>query len=348
MTDRTSTVDVRRWETRLAIVIPCYNEQDVLPETCRQVVAVLDRMRQAGKIGSASRVYFVDDGSSDATWRIITDFALSGSPVVGIKLSRNLGHQHALLAGMLSAQGDAVVSVDADLQDDLNAIERMVDQFHDGCDVVYGVRKRRDADTPGKRLSAGIFYRLMAALGAKTVYNHADFRLMSRRVVESLRGFREVNLFLRGIVPLIGFRSSVVEYERGARFAGESKYGLRSMLGLALEGITSFSVLPLRMVSLLGLTVFVGAVGVTLWALWVALFTDKSVPGWASIVLPMYFLGGVELLALGVIGEYLGRLYLEAKSRPRYFIEQTVGDPGSHASVDRALANEAGQATFER
>ena len=320
----------------------------MLPETCRQLVALLDRMRQARKIASSSRVYFVDDGSSDATWRIITDFAYDGLPVAGIKLSRNLGHQQALLAGLLSAQGDALVSVDADLQDDLRAIEQMLDHFHDGCDVVYGVRSRRDTDTLGKKLSAGIFYRVMATLGAKTVYNHADFRLMSRRVIESLRGFREVNLFLRGIIPLIGFRSRVVEYERAARFAGKSKYGMRRMLGLALDGITSFSVLPLRLVSLLGLTIFVGAIGVTVWALWLALFTDKTIPGWASVVVPMYFLGGVELLALGVIGEYLGRLYLEAKARPRYFVEQTVGDFITDQSAVPKLAQQSVQTPLER
>jgi glycosyltransferase involved in cell wall biosynthesis len=348
MTDRTSSIETRGRETRLAVVIPCYNEQDVLPETCRRVIALLSRLRGAGKIGAASRIYFVDDGSSDATWRIIADFAREGSPIVGIKLSRNLGHQHALLAGLLSAQGDALVTIDADLQDDLQAIEGMVDRFHDGCDIVYGVRKRRDSDSVGKRLSAAIFYRLMTVLGAGTVVNHADFRLMSRRVIESLRGFREVNLFLRGIIPLIGFRSSVVEYERGARFAGRSKYGVREMLSLALDAVTSFSVLPLRLVSLLGLTVFVGAIGVTLWALWAALFTDKTIPGWASVVLPMYFLGGVELLALGVIGEYLGRLYLEAKARPRYFIEQTVGDFSSDQSVERKLEQQPVQAPLER
>jgi polyisoprenyl-phosphate glycosyltransferase len=348
MTDRTSSIETRGRETRLAVVIPCYNEQDVLPETCRRVIALLSRLREAGKIDAASRIYFVDDGSSDATWRIIADFARDGLPVVGIKLSRNLGHQHALLAGLLSAQGDALVSIDADLQDDLHAIEAMVDRFRDGCDVVYGVRKRRDSDSVGKRLSAAIFYRLMTVLGAGTVSNHADFRLMSRRAIESLRGFREVNLFLRGIVPLIGFRSDVVEYERGTRFAGRSKYGVREMLSLALDAVTSFSVLPLRLVSLLGLTVFVGAIGVTVWALWAALFTDKTIPGWASVVLPMYFLGGVELLALGVIGEYLGKLYLETKARPRYFVEQIVGDVAPETSAECAEMREAVQAPLER
>lgn len=348
MTDEASNVGTRGSETRLAIVVPCYNEQDVLPEACRRMIALLGQLRAAGKIGPGSRVYFVDDGSNDATWRMIADFARAGLPVVGIKLSRNLGHQNALLAGLLSAEGEALVSIDADLQDDLQAVVQMVDHFQAGCDVVYGVRRRRDSDTLGKRFSADLFYRTMAGLGARTVHNHADFRLMSRRVVESLRGFREVNLFLRGIVPLIGFRSCVVEYDRSARFAGESKYGVRKMFGLALDAITSFSVLPLRLVSLLGLAVFVGTVGVSAWALWAALFTDRTIPGWASVVLPMYFLGGVELLALGVIGEYLGKLYLESKGRPRYFVEQIVGDAGAQSGLEAARMREPTRAPAER
>jgi glycosyltransferase involved in cell wall biosynthesis len=246
-------------------------------------------------------------------------------PVVGIKLSRNRGHQNALLAGLFHAEGDAVVSIDADLQDDLEAIEKMLDHYHRGCDVVYGVRERRQSDSFFKRLSAESFYRLLSAMGAQTIFNHADYRLMSRRAVDALRGFREVNLYLRGIVPLIGFRSAVVEYERSSRFAGESKYPLRKMLALALDAITSFSVVPLRFISLIGFLVFAGSMAVTAWALWVALVSDKAVPGWASIVLPMYFLGGVQLLALGAIGEYLGKLYVETKSRPRFFVEQVVG-----------------------
>jgi len=219
-----------------------------------------------------------------------------------------------------------VVSIDADLQDDLEAIEAMLDCHHRGCDIVYGVRKRRQADSLFKRLSAESFYRLLSAFGAQTVFNHADYRLMSRRVVDALRDFREVNLYLRGIVPLIGFESAIVEYERSARFAGESKYPLRKMVALALDAITSFSTVPLRLISLLGLAVFAGSMAVTAWALWVAIVSDKAVPGWASIVLPMYFLGGVQLLALGAIGEYLGKLYVETMSRPRFFVEQVIGD----------------------
>ncbi len=325
--------------TRLAIVVPCRDEQEVLPETCKRLVGLLARLHAAGKVAAESRIYLVDDGSRDATWTIILDLVRARLPVVGVKLSRNCGHQNALLAGLLSAAGDAVVSIDADLQDDIEAIEAMLDHFRDGCDVVYGVRKRRDADSSLKRIAAESFYHLMKSLGAQTIHNHADYRLLSRRVVESLKDYREVNLYLRGIIPLIGFRSAVVEYERNARFAGESKYPLRKMLGLALDAITSFSVFPLRLISLLGLVVFIGAMGVTGWALWAALFTDRAIPGWASVVLPMYFLGGVQLLALGVIGEYLGKLYIEAKSRPRFFVEQVFGEdspaaPFAHQGTD--------------
>jgi glycosyltransferase involved in cell wall biosynthesis len=244
-----------------------------------------------------------------------------------------------LLAGLLSAEGDAIVSVDADLQDDLEAIEHMLDHFHEGCDVVYGVRARRDTDSFLKKFTAEGFYRMMAGLGAQTVHNHADYRLMSRRAIESLRGYREVNLYLRGIIPLIGYRSAIVEYARSARFAGKSKYPLRKMLALALDAVTSFSVFPLRLISFLGFMIFTGAMGATAWALFAALFTDRVVPGWASIVLPMYFLGGIQLLALGVIGEYLGKLYVEAKSRPRFFIEQVLGDAAgrSNATLDAAI-----------
>jgi len=321
--------------TKLAIVVPCYNEQEVLPETCARMTALLARLQSVGKISEESRVYFVDDGSRDRTWSIIADFVRSGLPVIGVKLSRNFGHQNALLAGLLSAEGDAMVSVDADLQDDLRAIEEMLDHFHRGCDIVYGVRKRRETDSFFKRLSAESFYRLLASMGAQTVFNHADYRLMSSRAVEALRGFREVNLYLRGIVPLIGLRSAVVEYTRSARHAGESKYPLRRMIGLALDAITSFSIIPLRLISLLGLVVFAGSMAVTVWALWVALVSDKAIPGWASVVLPMYFLGGVQLLALGAIGEYLGKLYVEAKSRPRFFVEQTIGDASARGPLSQ-------------
>jgi len=315
--------------TVLSIVVPCYNEQEALPETSRQLLALRSRLVAAGKIADDSRIVFVDDGSRDRTWTMIEEYAAADLPVVGVKLSRNRGHQNALLAGLFAARGDAVVSVDADLQDDINAIEGMVDNFRQGCDVVYGVRSSRDTDTVFKRLTARGFYRLMELLGAQTVRDHADYRLMSRRAIEALREYGETNLYLRGIIPLLGFRSATVEYARQARIAGESKYPLRRMMSLALNAITSFSIVPLRLISAIGFLVFAASLFVLGWTLWVALFTDRAIPGWASITLPIYFLGGIQLLSLGVIGEYLGKLYVEAKRRPRYLIERIVeGQPG--------------------
>lgn len=305
----------------LSIVVPCYNEEEVLPETTRRLVALLAALRGAGKASEASRIFYVDDGSRDGTWRAIERFVDEGLPVVGVKLSRNRGHQNALLAGLFAADGEAVVSVDADLQDDLGAIERMLEHFEQGCDVVYGVRKRRDSDRALKRLSAQAFYRVMGWMGADTVYNHADYRLLSRRAVEALKEYREVNLFLRGIVPLIGFRTATVAYDRAARFAGESKYPLRRMISLSLNAVTSFSVTPLRVISALGLLVFTVSTALGLWVLFVAMFTDRAVAGWASTVLPIYFMGGIQLLSLGVIGEYVGKIYLESKGRPRFVVE---------------------------
>lgn len=308
--------------TVLAVITPCYNEQEVLPETCRRMVALLERLVAAGKIDTKSRIYFVDDGSRDRTWEIIDSFVQQNLPVVGVKLSRNRGHQNALLAGIFSADCDAAVSIDADLQDDIEAIEEMVDRYLEGCEIVYGVRKRRKTDTFFKRFTAETFYRLIALLGAQTVFNHADYRLLSRRAIDSLKEFREVNLFLRGIVPLIGFESAVVYYDRDARFAGESKYPLRKMIGLALDAVTSFSVVPLRLITLIGFLVFVFTAIMSAFIFWIRFFTDVAVPGWASTLLPIYFLGGVQILCLGVMGEYLGKIYGESKARPRYLIEQ--------------------------
>jgi glycosyltransferase involved in cell wall biosynthesis len=310
--------------TSLSIVVPCFNEEEVIVETTRQLVAILERLCRSGKVNSDSRIYLVDDGSRDNTWRCIEEMVESGYPVVGIKLSRNCGHQNALLAGLHSAVGDAVISVDADLQDDLGAIELMLDQHLAGVHVVYGVRKRRDTDTRFKRFTAAAFYRLIAVMGAETVFNHADFRLLSRPALDALKRFDEINLFLRGVVPLLGYRSGIVEYDRTARFAGESKYPLRKMIALGLNAITSFSVAPLRLISLFGFLVSGGSLVVTVWAFWVAMFSAEAVPGWASTVLPIYFLGGVQLLAIGVIGEYIGNIYMEVKRRPRFVIEQTV------------------------
>ncbi|MDX1607172.1 MAG: glycosyltransferase family 2 protein [Candidatus Competibacterales bacterium] len=305
----------------LSIVVPCYNEEAVLAQTVERLLAVLEGLSRRGLI-DAGDLWLVDDGSTDRTWALIREAATCDARVHGIKLSRNFGHQHALLAGLLTAPGDALVSIDADLQDDVAAIGPMVEAWRAGHDVVYGVREDRSADTAWKRLSAELYYRLLHLLGVRTVFNHADYRLLSRRALEALRGFREVNLFLRGLVPQLGFRSTCVHYPRRSRQAGESKYPARKMFSLALEGITSFSGAPLRLITLLGVLVFLASGGLALWALWVALFTDRAVPGWASTVVPMYFLGGVQLLGIGVIGEYLRKLYLEVKARPRYLIEE--------------------------
>lgn len=309
---------------QLCIVVPCYNEDEVLEETCGRLLALLTAVTATGQISPASRICFVDDGSTDRTWALIESLAGRDRRVTGIKLSRNRGHQNALLAGLLTAEGDAIISVDADLQDDIGAIPRMIEQLTRGADIVFGVRSRRDNDSVFKRGTANAFYRLMNWLGAQTIYNHADFRLMSRRAVEALRQYREVNVFLRGIVPLVGFPTAVVEYERSQRLAGTSKYPLRKMLSFALEGLTSFSVVPLRIITFMGTLVFLITFGLGVWVLYVRFFTDLAVPGWASTMLPMFFLGGVQILCLGVMGEYLGRLYQEMKARPRYIIEKKI------------------------
>lgn len=313
----------------LGIVVPCYNEEDVLPETFRRLNALMDRLTAAGKISPESRMHFVDDGSKDRTWEVISGLAATHPNVAGIKLSRNRGHQNALLAGLFTAGGDALVSIDADLQDDVNAIEAMVDRYLAGAEIVFGIRKRRETDTALKRFTAESFYKLMNALGAESIYNHADYRLMSRRTIDCLSQYSEVNLYLRGLVPLLGFRTDTVYYDRSSRFAGESKYPMRKMLALALDAITSFSVVPLRLITLTGFVVFLASMAVTLWALWVRLLTDRAVPGWTSIVLPMYFLGGIQIFCIGMLGEYIGKVYAEVKARPRFFVEATVPQ-GSH------------------
>jgi polyisoprenyl-phosphate glycosyltransferase len=317
----------------LQIVVPCYNEQEVLPEAADQLDALLSRLVESEKISNDSRITFIDDGSRDGTWALIEREATARPQIAGIKLSRNRGHQNALLAGMMTVDGDAVITIDADLQDDINAIERMVDKYLEGYDIVYGVRADRSKDSKFKRSSANSFYRLLALFGLEMVPNHADFRLMSRRVIEALREYREVNLYLRGIVPLIGFSSTTVEYDRKERLAGTPKYTVKQMVRLALDGITSFSTVPLQVITMIGFVVFAGSMMISGWVLWVKFFTSRSVPGWASTVLPMYFLGGVQLLCLGVIGEYLGRIYSEVKSRPRYFIDRMVGVSSKPKSI---------------
>jgi glycosyltransferase involved in cell wall biosynthesis/putative flippase GtrA len=308
----------------LGIVVPCYNEEEVLPETAARLAKLLADLIGRRFLAESSRVYFVDDGSRDKTWQLIEALAAENPMLKGIKLSRNRGHQNALLAGLLTAEGEALISIDADLQDDLGAIEKMLLAYAAGYDIVYGVRRSRDTDTAFKRLTARGYYHLIHAMGVDIVFDHADYRLMSRQALEALRGFSEVNLFLRGIIPQLGYRFTLVYYDRAERYAGESKYPLRKMLAFAWQGITSFSATPLRLITGLGFVVSFGSFIVTLWGLWVRFFTDQALPGWASTVLPIYFLGGIQLLCLGIIGEYLAKIYLETKRRPRFVIEKVV------------------------
>jgi glycosyltransferase involved in cell wall biosynthesis len=277
-----------------------------------------------GKIAPDSRIYYVDDGSKDGTWELIETLSRDNRHIAGIRLSRNHGHQNALLAGLFTAPGDALISIDADLQDDVEAIDRMVDGLAKGAEIVYGVRESRDTDARFKRTTAQGFYRLMQILGVEVIYNHADYRLMSHRAVEALKDFREVNLFLRGVVPLLGFRSAIVYYKRAERYAGASKYPLKRMLAFALEGVTSFSVVPLRLIAALGVLVSALTIVLSIYVLGLRLLTNATVPGWTSIVLPMYLLGGMQLFCIGIIGEYLGKIYQEVKARPRYIIEQCL------------------------
>jgi glycosyltransferase involved in cell wall biosynthesis len=308
----------------LGMVIPCYNEEHVLPETTRRLLAMLERLVSQGKIAPDSRIFYIDDGSTDHTWELIEALSREYRHVAGIKLSRNRGHQNALLAGLFTAPGDALISIDADLQDDVEAIGRMVDALANGAEIVYGVRQSRNTDTRFKRVTAQGFYRLLHLLGVEVVYNHADYRLMNRRAIEALKEFREVNLFLRGIVPLIGFRSALVYYTRAERYAGASKYPFRRMLAFALEGVTSFSVTPLRLITGLGMLVFALTILMSAYALGARLLTNATIPGWTSVVLPMYLLGGIQLFCIGVLGEYLGKIYHEVKARPRYIIEKCL------------------------
>lgn len=309
---------------RLSIVVPCYNEEEVLPETLQRLQGTLDRLVASGKISGDSELILVDDGSRDGTWKLIREAHTRDRRFRGVKLSANRGHQTALIAGLWAAGGDAVISIDADLQNDLDAVEGMVDAHLSGHEIVYGVRRSRVTDTRFKRFSASAYYRVLALLGVRVVRDHADYRLLGRKALESLKQYQEVHLFLRGIVPLMGYRSTVVHYECAARFAGASKYPLRKMLALALDGITSFTAVPLRLIAVLGFAVSVLSLLMILWVLWLKLATTKALPGWASSVIPIYFLGGIQLLSIGVLGEYVAKLYIESKRRPRYFVEETL------------------------
>lgn len=309
------------------LVIPCYNEEEVLPETVKRLTKKLQAMQAAGLADEASRMLLVDDGSKDRTWALIEQFSKENARVAGLKLAHNRGHQNALLAGLMEARlhADCAISLDADLQDDVEVLDEFVTKYQEGCDVVYGVRKKRETDTAFKRSTAQGFYKVMRILGVEVVYNHADYRLMSRRALDALSEYREVNLFLRGIVPLIGFRSDYVYYDRHERFAGESKYPLKKMISFALDGITSFSVKPLKIISRLGIIVSVLSVFGLIYAL-ISYFTGNAVAGWTATVSSIWLLGGIQLLCIGVVGGYIGKIYSEVKARPRYCIEEKAGD----------------------
>ncbi len=309
----------------LYIVVPCYNEEAVLPETSKRLREKLRSLTEGGKVSPKSRILFVNDGSRDRTWELISRLHEEDSAFSGVNLTRNRGHQNALLAGLMTARErcDMAISMDADLQDDVDAVDAMVDKYYAGCDVVYGVRSSRKKDSFFKRFTAEGFYRVMNALGAETVFNHADYRLLSKRALDGLAEFKEVNLFLRGIVPMIGYTTSVVEYERGERFAGESKDPLKKRLACAMEGITSLSTKPIRFITLLGFLIFLVAAVMLIWSI-VQWASGTAIQGWASVMCSVWAIGGLILLALGVIGEYIGKIYLETKGRPRFLIESVL------------------------
>ncbi|MCR5122844.1 MAG: glycosyltransferase family 2 protein [Ruminococcus sp.] len=304
------------------LVIPCYNEEEMLPITAKALEEKMSALIAEKKIAPMSRVMFVDDGSADKTWQLIQKLHSENRIFTGLKLSRNKGHQNALLAGLMTAKkyADIIVSMDADLQDDINAIDGFLEKRAEGCEIVYGVRSSRETDTGFKRMTAQGYYKILAAMGVEITYNHADYRMMSRRAVEALEEFREVNLFLRGMVPMVGFKSDIVTYERAARQAGESKYPLKKMISFAVEGITSLSIKPIRFITALGFMIFFVSIIMLIYFLTVH-FMGKTVAGWTTTVVSVWALGGLQLLAIGVIGEYIGKIYLETKARPKYIIE---------------------------
>ena len=307
----------------LAIIVPCFNEEEVLPQANERLRTLLDDMVRHQVVGEDSYILFVDDGSRDKTWQLIAGFSQDGNRVRGLKLAGNVGHQNALMAGLETARQDAdiTVSIDADLQDDINAIPEMVHKYDDGCDIVYGVRRKRTTDTFFKRTTAQFFYRFMSRMGVKSVYNHADFRLMSRRAVDALCQYEERNLFLRGLVPLLGYKTDSVYYDRLERQAGESKYPLSKMMSFAIDGVTSFSVKPLRLIFYLGLLFLLISLGILVYVI-VALCQGRGVQGWASLMLSIWFVGGCMLICLSIMAAYIGRIYTEGKHRPRYNIEK--------------------------
>ena len=313
--------------TKLYLAIPCYNEEDVLRDSAAKLLNKYDDMMAEGKITFDSRIVFIDDGSKDKTWSIIKELHNENPVFQGIKLSRNRGHQNALLSGLMTLKdkADAVISIDADLQDDINTFDEMVQKYEEGCDVVYGVRSKRETDTFFKRFTAEAFYKILNKMGAKVIFNHADFRLMSKRALEAFSLYKETNIFLRGMVPLIGYKSDIVTYERSERLAGESKYPLKKMLALAWEGITSLSIQPIRMITWLGGIVFAISIIMIIYSL-VSFFVGAATTGWASTLCSIWAIGGLQLLAIGIIGEYIGKIYLETKQRPRFIVEEFLED----------------------
>lgn len=314
-------------EKILYVVVPCYNEEEVLPETAKRLRKKLQELIAAELIAANSRIVFVNDGSTDRTWELIGAFHQYDPIFSGVNLSHNQGHQNALLAGLMTVKDhcDFTISMDADLQDDINVMEQMIEKYHQGCEIVYGVRSQREKDSFFKRTTASLFYKLMHWMGTDTIYNHADYRLMSKTALEALSQYREVNLFLRGIVPMLGYQTDTVSYKREERFAGTSKYPFRKMLSFALEGITSFSVKPIRMVTLLGLLIFCISIVMGIYSL-ARYFSGNTLRGWTSTVLSLWAIGGLILLSLGVVGEYIGKIYLESKARPRYHVQEFLND----------------------
>ena len=313
--------------TKLYLAIPCYNEEEVLWDSAEKLLNKYYDLMSEGKITDDSKIVFIDDGSRDKTWDIISDLHNQNAIFQGIKLSRNRGHQNALLCGLMTLKdkADAVISIDADLQDDINVFDEMIEKFEAGCDVVYGVRSKRETDTFFKRFTAEAFYKILNKMGAKVIFNHADFRLMSWRALEAFSLYRETNIFLRGMVPLIGYKSDIVKYERSERLAGESKYPLKKMLALAWEGITSLSIQPIRMITWLGLIIFLISLIMIIYSV-ISFFVGATVSGWTSTLCSIWALGGLQLLAIGIIGEYIGKIYLETKRRPRFIVEKYLND----------------------
>lgn len=310
---------------KLYLAVPCYNEEEVLFDTTEKLTKKYDQLMAEGKITDDSKIVYIDDGSKDRTWEIISGLYKTNKYVNGIKMSRNRGHQNALLGGLMTIKDDCdcVISIDADLQDDINAFDKMLEDFENGSEIVYGVRSKRATDTAFKRMTAQGFYKILSALGAEVVYNHADFRLMSRRALNALAEFKEVNLFLRGLVPLVGYKSSVVEYERSERLAGESKYPLKKMLGLAWDGVTSLSMKPIRMITTLGVIVFCISIIMLIYS-FVMWAIGNTVSGWTSMTVSIWAIGGLQILAIGVVGEYIGKIYMETKNRPRFIVEEQL------------------------